>query len=528
MEPINEVEMSDTNNLNFSSFNAQNQTQQPQTGNALNNNQHNYINIVNTTDMKAPPTYEFVKKEANNFVDNKKKKSIMSKFNFMGGRNTGSIMSGSTVDSNYSGNSAYSFQSSIFSSEDDRGLDESDYYSIPDMMKYNNNSTKSNHFLDPEEANRVIKMERSRNARSKTKDSLNELKDHIPNLQGKLRVPTPHLIKEAVRYITNLNQVIQNSQEQQNKNQQEIEALKNLVQEKVLISQNYNQNIKNYIQLKNQELVRSFLNNDTANALSDTEKNLQLFLLNQKLHEQFGLVFESYNNFATNTINKEEAYKDFENLSLVDLSSHHNVVKDGIGGVDISALNTFIPFSTLPSPMPQFLLPTNDNGALLLTPATQHTLSPASTSSTISPSIALNSNMFHNNTTSESFIQPKQSTIISSVPSQLKSPSVAGSPATASTQQLNQRNNQLQQQLYTKQTNAQTNTQNVVPLENPLPAGWEELTDSYGRKFYVNHTTKSTMWHDPRRTNKNNSQRPPSISNSISSLSSKISWPFRK
>ena len=33
---------------------------------------------------------------------------------------------------------------------------------------------------------------------------------------------------------------------------------------------------------------------------------------------------------------------------------------------------------------------------------------------------------------------------------------------------------------------------------NPLPVGWEERTDDKGRKFYVDHATKTTSWDDPR------------------------------
>ncbi|KNC56410.1 E3 ubiquitin-protein ligase NEDD4 [Thecamonas trahens ATCC 50062] len=34
----------------------------------------------------------------------------------------------------------------------------------------------------------------------------------------------------------------------------------------------------------------------------------------------------------------------------------------------------------------------------------------------------------------------------------------------------------------------------------PLPDGWEERVDSRGRKYYVDHTTRSTSWNDPRLT----------------------------
>lgn len=36
----------------------------------------------------------------------------------------------------------------------------------------------------------------------------------------------------------------------------------------------------------------------------------------------------------------------------------------------------------------------------------------------------------------------------------------------------------------------------VVPEEN-LPEGWELRYDAYGRKYYVDHTTKSTTWERP-------------------------------
>lgn len=30
--------------------------------------------------------------------------------------------------------------------------------------------------------------------------------------------------------------------------------------------------------------------------------------------------------------------------------------------------------------------------------------------------------------------------------------------------------------------------------EEPLPPGWEMRTDHFGRRYYVDHTTKSTTW----------------------------------
>ena len=34
-------------------------------------------------------------------------------------------------------------------------------------------------------------------------------------------------------------------------------------------------------------------------------------------------------------------------------------------------------------------------------------------------------------------------------------------------------------------------------MEEPLPEGWELRFDQYGRKYYVDHTTKSTTWERP-------------------------------
>ena len=36
--------------------------------------------------------------------------------------------------------------------------------------------------------------------------------------------------------------------------------------------------------------------------------------------------------------------------------------------------------------------------------------------------------------------------------------------------------------------------------EEPLPEGWEMRFDQYGRKYYVDHTTKSTTWERPSTT----------------------------
>jgi hypothetical protein len=40
------------------------------------------------------------------------------------------------------------------------------------------------------------------------------------------------------------------------------------------------------------------------------------------------------------------------------------------------------------------------------------------------------------------------------------------------------------------QTEASLNTAS----EEPLPPGWEMRTDLFGRRYYVDHTTKSTTW----------------------------------
>jgi len=37
----------------------------------------------------------------------------------------------------------------------------------------------------------------------------------------------------------------------------------------------------------------------------------------------------------------------------------------------------------------------------------------------------------------------------------------------------------------------------VAPAE-PLPPGWEEKRDASGRRYYVNHNTRSTQWERPR------------------------------
>ncbi|KAH7715632.1 NEDD4-like E3 ubiquitin-protein ligase WWP1 [Aphelenchoides avenae] len=44
---------------------------------------------------------------------------------------------------------------------------------------------------------------------------------------------------------------------------------------------------------------------------------------------------------------------------------------------------------------------------------------------------------------------------------------------------------------------AQTNTVRNAADEEPLPPGWEQRHDPYGRTYYVDHTTKSTTWERP-------------------------------
>ena len=38
----------------------------------------------------------------------------------------------------------------------------------------------------------------------------------------------------------------------------------------------------------------------------------------------------------------------------------------------------------------------------------------------------------------------------------------------------------------------------AAAAKSPLPAGWESKVTNYGRKFFINHATKSTTWVDPR------------------------------
>jgi E3 ubiquitin-protein ligase NEDD4 len=43
-----------------------------------------------------------------------------------------------------------------------------------------------------------------------------------------------------------------------------------------------------------------------------------------------------------------------------------------------------------------------------------------------------------------------------------------------------------------------TNTTSAAAL-GPLPAGWEQRFTPEGRAYYVDHSTRSTTWLDPRR-----------------------------
>ena len=36
--------------------------------------------------------------------------------------------------------------------------------------------------------------------------------------------------------------------------------------------------------------------------------------------------------------------------------------------------------------------------------------------------------------------------------------------------------------------------ENITQPEKPLPAGWEMRCDVYGRRYYVDHNTRSTSW----------------------------------
>ena len=39
--------------------------------------------------------------------------------------------------------------------------------------------------------------------------------------------------------------------------------------------------------------------------------------------------------------------------------------------------------------------------------------------------------------------------------------------------------------------------ENATPAEEPLPAGWDMRYDIYGRRYYVDHNTRSTSWERP-------------------------------
>jgi len=40
--------------------------------------------------------------------------------------------------------------------------------------------------------------------------------------------------------------------------------------------------------------------------------------------------------------------------------------------------------------------------------------------------------------------------------------------------------------------------QSELPLTLPLPEGWEAGLDFDGKVYYIDHTTRSTTWIDPR------------------------------
>ena len=56
--------------------------------------------------------------------------------------------------------------------------------------------------------------------------------------------------------------------------------------------------------------------------------------------------------------------------------------------------------------------------------------------------------------------------------------------------------------------------------EEVLPEGWEERTDAKGRKFFIDHNTRTTTWNDPR-----NSRKFHTVGPSISSPNSRKSLP---
>lgn len=38
-----------------------------------------------------------------------------------------------------------------------------------------------------------------------------------------------------------------------------------------------------------------------------------------------------------------------------------------------------------------------------------------------------------------------------------------------------------------------------TPNDTPLPPGWEEKYDQYGRVYYLNHNTRTSQWQRPSR-----------------------------
>ncbi|KAJ3216373.1 hypothetical protein HK099_005900 [Clydaea vesicula] len=443
----------------------------------LSNNPNNAIKTSVSSkdnfDMKLPPTYDVIQNEnklkglintAVKQTENGKKKAFISKFNILTGKDNGSISSSSTTNSNSSALSAYSFQSSLkFGDEvSDKGQDE-------EMMEASST-------LGQDEINRLLKIERSRNARVKTKDSLTELKEYIPTLQGKLRVPTPQLIKETVKHIMALGRLLQSSQDYQTKQQQEIDQLKaQILEHQVLINQSQNL-IQIYIQKQQQEFLMNNAN------LSEIEKSLPLFLLTQKLQQELCL-----NNNGTFNFNNSVSTNG-------NLCGNSNL---GMNSIDLS----------------NFQLPTVSSSIPVATSASaSSTSSPVSNTSMFSPVLLqqqlLPSQFFQ---PSEVLQQPLQQLPLQqqfTLQQQLRIP----------------QNQSLQVKCPPKETPKIKSVSQPSVNSNPLPQGWEELTDNFQRKFYVNHANKTTTWLDPRRAK--NIDRPPSISNSISSISSKLSWPF--
>lgn len=48
---------------------------------------------------------------------------------------------------------------------------------------------------------------------------------------------------------------------------------------------------------------------------------------------------------------------------------------------------------------------------------------------------------------------------------------------------------------------APTTPPQLADEQGPLPPGWEVRTDPMGRKYYVDHQTRSTTWHRPQASN---------------------------